>query len=219
MRHYIASGSTTGRSHLLAERPNQDAFRLLEASWGSVAVVCDGCGSEPGSGLGAALGASLAARSAARQLGAGSPLDLCLLRAEILAGISLVAKTTGLGLRENFLFTIVGAVFTGEKTVVFACGDGLFSLDGAVTVLGPFPDNAPPYLAYALLGGAADFALLHEGPADQVLIGTDGAQEVPLAPLLADGRYLKNPDLLRRRLKLARPSDDATVAVITRRDL
>ncbi|MBI5202730.1 MAG: protein phosphatase 2C domain-containing protein [Elusimicrobia bacterium] len=53
MRHLVVAGSATGRAHWLAERPNQDAFRVLSGDWGAVAVVCDGCGSEPMSGIGA----------------------------------------------------------------------------------------------------------------------------------------------------------------------
>jgi hypothetical protein len=219
MGHYMAGGSTVGRAHALAERPNQDAFCLLQGEWGAVAVVCDGCGSEPGSGTGAVLGASLTARAVARQLRAASALDLATLREEILAGLSLVAGIAGIGIREHLLFTIVGSVLSADRAFVFACGDGVIALDGTVRTLGPFPDNAPPYLAYGLMGGSVAFELLHDGPAREVFIGTDGAAEAPLSSWSGDERFFANPDLLRRRLKLARPSDDATVAIIARRPL
>lgn len=219
MRHQVAGGSTAGRAHLLAERPNQDAFRLLSGDWGAVAVVCDGCGSEPGSGTGAVLGASLTARAAARQMGAEGALDLVLLREEILAGLSLVAGVSGLGLREHCLFTIVGAVLSADRALVFACGDGVVAVDGEIRILGPFPDNAPPYLAYGLLGGSSEFERIHDGPASEVLIGTDGAAEAPLSALIGDERLFFNHDLLRRRLRLARPSDDATVAIVRMTEL
>lgn len=215
----MAGGTTTGRSHLLAERPNQDAFRLLQGEWGAAAAVCDGCGSEPGSGVGAALGANLAVNAAARLIGAEGAPELSLLKAEILSSLSLISTVSGLSLREHFLFTIVGAVLLPDRAVVFACGDGIFSVDGVVRTLGPFPGNAPPYLAYGLMGGTAEFELLYDGPAREVLIGTDGASEVPPEVLRGDERIFANPDLLRRRLKLARPSDDATVALLARRPI
>ena len=30
-------------------------------------------------------------------------------------------------------------------------GDGVFAVDGVVQVIGPFPENAPPYLGYRLV--------------------------------------------------------------------
>ncbi len=218
MRHYIAAGSSPGRAHALSERPNQDAFSVRQGPWGAVAVVCDGCGSEPRSGIGAALGASMAAEAAARQLASGAPLDLSRLRADMLGGLALVAQASGLSFQECFLFTIIGAAFAGADAQVFACGDGVVAVDGYVRRLGPYPDNAPPYLAYALTEPGIGFERLYEGPAERVLIGTDGAGEAELSPFWSEERFLKNPDLLRRRLKLLRLSDDATVAVIIRKE-
>lgn len=216
MRHLIAAGSAPGRAHALSERPNQDAFSLRQGPWGAVAVVCDGCGSEPHSGIGAALGASMAAQAAARQLAEGAPLDLQRLRAEILGGLALVAQVTGLTTQEYFLFTVIGAAFAGERAEVFACGDGVTAVDGEVRRQGPFPDNAPPYIAYALSEPGIGFQRLYSGPAERILIGTDGAADAELFPFWSEERFLRNPDLVRRRLKLLRLSDDATVAVIIR---
>ena len=218
MRHLLAAGTAPGRQHLLAERPNQDAFGLASGPWGAAAVVCDGCGSEPQSGLGAAVGASLTARAAARQLETGGGLDLARLAGEVLAGLALVAETAGWAFREHFLFTIVGAVFAGGHATVFACGDGVAAVDGAVTRLGPFPGNAPPYLAYALEGGGVTLERLYEGPAQRVLVGTDGAGDAALTPFLSEERWFGNPDLVRRALKLQRLADDAAVALIARRE-
>ncbi|TPW19027.1 MAG: hypothetical protein FD126_3096, partial [Elusimicrobia bacterium] len=174
------------------------------------------CGSEPRSGLGAALGASLAAAAVERRLAVEGALDLRGLGDEILAGLVRLAAIAGLGLREHFLFTIVGAAFAGERAVVFACGDGVAAVDGRVTRLGPYPGNAPPYLAYALEGAAVSLDCLYDGPAKSVLVGTDGAADGDLAPLLAGGRFFTNPDLLRRALRVQRLDDDATVALLRR---
>lgn len=217
MKHLVAAGSAPGRVHLLAERPNQDAYRVLQGPWGAVAVVCDGCGSEPKSGVGAELGASIVADAAARQLREAGSLDLKKLENHVLARLAFVAEAASLEPREHLLFTIVAAAFSGEKAAVFACGDGVVAVDGAIRRLGPYPDNAPPYLAYALGGDAVGFESLFEGPAAVVAVGTDGAADAGLQPYWTDERYLRNPDLLRRSLKLQRLTDDATVALILRR--
>ena len=216
MRHLLAAGSAPGRAHLLAQRPNQDAFALRSGPWGAAAVVCDGCGSEPHSGFGALLGAALAAQAAARQAEAEGTLDLNALGAEILAGLRLVMASAGLDLREHFLFTVVGAAFIGDRATVFACGDGVAAVDGALTRLGPFPDNAPPYLAYALEGSAVALERVYDGPAKSVWVGTDGVAEADLGALWADPRLQLNPDFLRRTLSRARLVDDATLALIRR---
>ncbi|MBI4676233.1 MAG: protein phosphatase 2C domain-containing protein [Elusimicrobia bacterium] len=224
MRHLLAAGSCAGRDHVLLERPNQDAYCALEGDWGAVAVVCDGCGSQPHSGVGARLGACMAAALAARRLEAGGSLDLERLRADILSRLALIAQAGCLGVQEHLLFTIVGAAFAGQAAVstgratVFACGDGVWAVDGVVRRLGPFPDNCPPYMAYGLEDTRVGFERLYEGPAGSVLVGTDGAAEADLPPFWSDERYLRNPDLVRRTLRRNRLADDATVALIIRKD-
>ncbi|MBI5242729.1 MAG: protein phosphatase 2C domain-containing protein [Elusimicrobia bacterium] len=164
MRHLVILGSSIGRDHLLLERPNQDACCALQGDWGAAAVVCDGCGSEPFSGVGARLGASMTAALAARQLEQGGPVDLERLRADILARLVIVAEAAAVSVREHLLFTIVGAALSEQGASVFACGDGVAAVDGVVQVLCPFPDNQPPYLTYALEGARVGFTRIYEGP-------------------------------------------------------
>ena len=57
----LAGGSVTGRLHVAAGRPNQDAWHWVATDAALVACVCDGCGSSPHSELGAQLGARLLA--------------------------------------------------------------------------------------------------------------------------------------------------------------
>jgi hypothetical protein len=160
----------------------------------------------------------MTARLAARQLELGLPLDLERLRAEVLARLALVAQAAAIPIRQHLLFTIVGAAFSAGGAVVFACGDGVVAVDGAVRRLGPFPDNQPPYLAYGLEDPSVGFTLLYEGPAGHVLVGTDGAAEAELAPFWSDERHWRNPDMIRRTLRRLRLADDATVAMISRRE-
>jgi len=128
-----------------------------------------------------------------------------------------------------FLFTLVGAVVTPHTTAVFSVGDGTIALNGALTRLGPFPQNAPPYLGHSLLDPCIaavqapnDVVLHHVAPTKEVrsiLLATDGADALerhaatplpgtdeplgPLARFWEDPRYVAHPDLLRRQLARA----------------
>lgn len=218
MIHLVAAGSAPGRDHALLERPNQDAWAAVEGAWGAAAVVCDGCGSEPHSGVGARLGAAMAVSLIGRQMEAAGRLDLELLRVQMLCRLDLIARTAAIGAREHLLFTLVGAV-SAEEAIVFACGDGVWAVDGAVHPIGPFPENRPPYLAYGLEGVPVAFERLYQGPASSIWVGTDGASGIPLETFTPDERFLRNPDMVRRTLRRQRLADDATLALIVRRPL
>jgi hypothetical protein len=124
---------------------------------------------------------------------------------------------------EHFLFTVVGAVVTPARTLVFALGDGIVAINGAVHFIGPFPGNCPPYPGYALLDAGAPLALSFQvteptAAIDSVLLATDGAGEIlaqpgrclpgrsepvgPLAQFWTDDGFFRNPDAVRRRLWL-----------------
>jgi hypothetical protein len=129
------------------------------------------------------------------------------------------AEVTGIDVRERaihdmFLFTIVAAAATRDGAAVWALGDGAYSFartgvgapPSQTRVLGPFPDNAPPYLGYDLLGDAPD-ACFEVAPAGcgAIVIATDGALDLDLDHPLgryARDEYLEHPDKLRRELSL-----------------
>ncbi len=91
-------------------------------------------------------------------------------------------------LHDYFLFTLVGFVVTAEHTITFSIGDGIVAINGDIWQLGPFPNNAPPYVTYALMPDVFpyDAALLQFkihafSPTDSIdsaLIATDGMQEL-----------------------------------------
>ena len=115
------------------------------------------------------------------------------------------------------------------QTVVFSNGDGLVIINDKQILLGPFPGNAPPYIAYDLLDPAVA-SISHKDTTfkitgciptatlNRLLIGTDGVsdlkkaehknlpgQKTPVGPLnwfFDEGLFFQNPDLLRRRLSL-----------------
>jgi hypothetical protein len=236
----IAGGSVTGRAHVAAGRNNQDAFCWLSTADGVVAVVCDGCSSGPHSEVGAQLGARLFVQAATRFL--SSSLDVAELleqvgqdvleRLRVLAReMSTDASSLSRTVTDHFLFTIVGVLITAGGATSFSLGDGLVVLNGERTELGPFPNNEPPYLGYALLPSAPDrrasarvpFTIHRSMPTSDVqslVLGTDGAIELE-TQFWKDDRFFKNPDMIRRRLTvLSRSarggllSDDTTLVVI-----
>jgi hypothetical protein len=232
----IAGGSVTGRAHVAAGRNNQDAFYWASDADGLVAVVCDGCSSGPNSEVGAQLGARLLVQAAARLL--GSNLDVADLLQQVgqavLANLRVLARAMSgdassfaRAVTDCFLFTIVGAVITARGATSFSLGDGLVVVNGERTEVGPFPNNEPPYLGYALLPGTPDrgaservpFTIHRSMPAGEVqslLLGTDGVVELEalaehriqgreesigsLSQFWSDDRFFKNPDMVRRRL-------------------
>jgi hypothetical protein len=235
----IAGGSVAGRAHTAAGRNNQDAFCWAVDAGGLIAVVCDGCGSGPHSEVGAQVGARLFVQAAGRLLRADlEPADLLeqvgqdvLASLRVLArGMSADASSFARTVTDHFLFTIVGALITARGATTFSLGDGLMVVNGERTQLGPFPDNQPPYLGYALLPGAprqqASFEIHRSLAPDEVqslVLGTDGAVELE-SELWSDERFFKNPDMVRRRLTVlsrgARAgllSDDTTLVVIRRK--
>jgi len=195
-RFEIAGGSVSGRSHLLAGKGNQDAYHWSIEERSLVAVVCDGCGSGAQSEVGAAIGARLVVAGVSRAIALGGAVDSAALweevRVNVLARLSdLVSAMGGKRSRlvsEMFLFTVVGLAAAADRAVIFAAGDGLFAVGDDVERLGPFARNEPPYLGYGLLeedplGPSSPRLLVHRAfstsELDTVLLGTDGAADLP----------------------------------------
>lgn len=242
-----AAASVTGARHLRVARNGQDAAVAWvgEPDVG-VAVVCDGCSSGASSEVGARLGATLFARHLAARLCAGErPSSAALwqgVRADVVRALAeLVERMPGnreSAISEHLLFTIVAAAATRDDAAVWALGDGAYSFGDATHVLGPFDDNAPPYLAYDLLGDARD-AHLAVAPATTttIVVATDGATELERGlECFTASRFIEHPDALRRELAVlaraqeridwderrvvrtpARLQDDCAIGVIHRR--
>jgi hypothetical protein len=252
----LAGGSIAGVDHLRAGRNRQDAYGWAVRPRGLVAVVADGCGAGPESELGALLACRLLVAGLAGLLDAGLSPEASLeaARRDLLARLRDLAAAAALapeatraahpapGLAafvvRHLLFTLVGALLTGEELVTFSLGDGLLVLNGDPTILGPFPDNQPPYLGYALLPAPGEldqvlaFRLHHRVPAAEVrslVLGSDGASDLLardpelMARLGSEARFFHNPDLVRRELTLAQRrlggralADDTTLVVLRR---
>lgn len=228
-----AHGSILGRVHRDTGKNNQDAFALIEREDYIIAIVCDGCSDCVNSGVGAALGARLLAHSIERQLVKnGCALDdpnkiLKIASNDMLAHLRvLTLNVAGFdsfrkAVEDYMLFTIVGYIVTRERTIIFSAGDGSYCLNGNHHELGPFPDNAPPYIGYALFDGSSA-QVINESVAtrsvDSLLIATDGIGYIariadnplpgksenvgPLSQFWENNAFFQNPDAVRRRLTL-----------------
>lgn len=242
-----AGGTVPGRDHLLAAKNSHDAYAIRSSPDVTAVVVCDGCGSGAHSEVGAKLGAVIAANAVyerhvmyRRHL----PDDRSRqfwgqVREDILLKLSDVSSAIGgkhsAAVTEYLLFTLVIALVADRVAEFVSIGDGVCIVNGERIALGPFADNAPPYLAYDLLPShrhglppaALDFVFLRELPSSELhsfLIGTDGAEALiaaqekvfpgteerigPIDRLWTEDRFYKNPDMLRRHLaraNLARP--------------
>ncbi len=230
----IAAGSMIGRDHFLAGKNNQDSYHTISSAQFTIGIVCDGCGGSKHSEVGAKIGAVLVAETIRSLLSEPFPqIDWQQIQQVILTHLKNLAQSMGENfhqiLNEYFLFTIVGILITPTKVTIFSVGDGIIIVNGKVMEIGPFPDNAPPYLTYGILHHPPDdcpqnshlFQIHQQLPLEEVesiLIGTDGAIALlNSAHLLLPGksepvgsisqfwqedRYFRNPDLLRRKLAL-----------------
>jgi hypothetical protein len=111
------------------------------------------------------------------------------IRLDALAQLHVVASAMGPSLSEvvdrYFLFTLVGAILTGDEATFFALGDGVVFVNGEAHELQPEADNQPIYMGYGLTGSSLtdtdpaklEFRTVDRLPTDQLnhfLIGTDG---------------------------------------------
>jgi hypothetical protein len=214
MNTEVAAGSVAGRAHRRMSRPNQDAVSWVRARAGVVLVVCDGCGGAPRSEVGAALGARLWSRALAARLDAGAAADAELFQAagsDVIACLGAVAdamapETTAVvaAVVDHFMFTSLAAVITPTVVAVHAVGDGVIALGDAVQVVGPFPENQPPYLAQALVGArpAGMTWIANAREIDRVAIASDGAGQLPCIADFAADVVFRNPAALTRKLSL-----------------
>ena len=211
-----------GRDHARIGRNNQDGVFTSAR----VAVVTDGCSSQPQSEVGAQLGARFLGQwlSSISELGPELPRRAT----DALSGY-LYQSVLALGpeveplLERYFLFTFLVAIRVGDLGMIFGLGDGAFGVDDELVHINSGPDNAPPYCAYRLTSsGSRPEAQLHFlGPARRLAVMTDGFQHLERARVLAlmeETALHRNPLTLQRRLNVLaeteRFTDDATIALL-----
>lgn len=240
----FASGSVTGRDHLyvgtarrkvLAGKSNQDAHLIFFTEDYFIALVLDGCGGGIHSEVGSKEAAALLMRAFAQYLTYHVPSAAMFSRVgdDVLAEIRVRANSMGPSLsqiiNDYYLFTVVGVYIDRSVTVVFSLGDGVFYVNGEMTDIGPFPENAPPYMAYGITGSPLtqehpellEFKIHTQHATEKIetlLIGTDGILHMvdaekltipgreelvgPVSQFWTDDRCFENPFAVQRRLNV-----------------
>lgn len=230
----IAGGTIKGRLHKADGKNNQDAYYFCADENLMIGIVSDGCGSGQNSEVGAKLGSRLIAEMIRNYINLGCtslPRVLEEVRLNFLVQLQALAKNFGGSFSQTvvdyFLFTLIGFVITEKETMVFSLGDGVVVINGEIKKLGPFPNNAPPYIAYGITNtslGEANPELLQfkinylakTEEVENLLIGTDGVddliasvgknlpgKELPVGELnqfWLEDKYFRNVDMMRRRL-------------------
>lgn len=229
----VACGSIMGRDHSMCGKANQDGcYVAVQPDEVLSAVVCDGCSESKWSHVGATLAARLIATDAAflaeTWVGDTDTL-LARLKADSILSIRRFVETLAVpnAVYDYFMFTVIGALVTPTRTVIYSIGDGVYAINGLMYNLGPFPNNQPPYMVYGdLLDSTIDpelcrFQVNVDMPTslvDSFLLGTDGAKDITahaekcvpgkeeavgsLAQFWTNDSFFKNSDALRRRLTL-----------------
>jgi len=233
----ISAGTVVGKLHAMAGKNNQDAFYAIHTDDFMIGVVSDGCGSEPYSEVGSLIGCRMLAKMISQRaalisndnrISEISPLFWENAEEEILTQIINLSGKIGHDAIEVvsnfFLFTLVGFIITRRESLFFSLGDGVIIINGEIKILGPFPDNAPPYLAYNLFtltpikpeSGIKIQKIVDTDSIESILVGTDGVEHLikaeglkipgrdetvgPISRFWTENCFFENPDMVRRRL-------------------
>ena len=131
----------------------------------------ESCSSEIGAGLGARMIAHKLVETFAKEpCRLETPEGVERTLEEIRRGVLGELRRSGRGMADKdskqvicdcFLFTVVGCVVGACYAAFFSIGDGVIVVNGEATIIGPFADKAPPYLAYGLLSAFKDQRICH----------------------------------------------------------
>jgi len=242
----IAGGSIAGADHSKPGQPgytnNHDSFSWKQNDDLVVAVVTDGCGSGKHSEVGSKVANAIFVKTLFDELNQITQLGCTIdcneqfwkrIQTRVVAKLTVLVESMGDSIsrtvNDYFLFTCVGAIITPDMTYIFSLGDGMYVLNDEVHELGPFPNNAPPYLMYNLTGSSLfddspellNFQVNQQIPSDDVqtlLLGSDGMLDfINVAESNIPGqlqlvgevnqfweqdKFFSNPDMVRRRLAM-----------------
>ncbi len=227
--------SILGRHHREIGKNNQDAFYVLEDENLVIGLVADGCGSTVHSEVGSNLAVRIIANLIKKHIYQIKQTNDLLekVRLDFLVELHILVNQIGTSVSKTindfFLFTLVGFILDAKELIVFSLGDGVVVVNDDIKKIGPFPQNEPPYLAYALTGSTLEnqnedflrFQILNRldfCDFEQVVIGSDGLNDlifkqgenipgkkitVPsFLDFIKNKKLFNNTDLLRRKLFL-----------------
>jgi len=198
----VSSGSVIGKYHTRIGLNNQDAYGYILHPDYVMAVVCDGCGSGNYSEVGARLGVNLFLKELNRveefiNIGVGNLNKLLeSVKIGIVNSISCMSYMIGDNLpniiKEHFLFTSLIACVGKEKSFIASIGDGFYNINGENFEIGPFENNAPPYISYAIIPDAVGInafkdikfnihSIMDSKDIENIMIATDGLEDFIVA--------------------------------------
>ncbi len=193
----IAAGSTVGRDHIKFRKNNQDAFCFHQSNEIIVALIADGCGSQPYSEVGAHTGIGIlkdiilnrfCKPSDRKKLSTDPNLFLQKCQKELEGKLSLLSNYNDQRLIDYYSFTIVGVIMTPKTTYTFSLGDGVYGINEDIKSIGPYPNDMPPYIVYNCIcpsrTNKIDKLLLNfelqkmteTSDIENIFIGTDGIE-------------------------------------------
>ncbi len=245
----MAAGTTTGSMHRRVDKNNQDAYGMTQLPNMLLAIVSDGASKgfmgPMGDWTHSEVGAQLSTRwllflvqkyctkflQRPHQLSEDSPFPYWEdIRQELIYLLQQCAVHMDGNIVERivdyFLCTVLGVMVTPYGICTFSIGDGVFILNGDVHIIGPFPDNKPPYPAYAITGSTItegrqnllSFTVNYLPVTDlrSLVVGTDGLVDLvdlsghtipgtseavgPITQLWTDDSHFTNPVALTRYL-------------------
>lgn len=209
-------GHRVGTDHVERGCNRQDAAWAACCEGAAFGLVSDGCGE----GSASEVGALLSVRTAARVLCELEPaVELArvpqLVLAQVTQALGAVLHAVAPREVESFVAdylcaTLLGFVVRGSEAVLFACGDGLFVVDGEVEILAA--DNRPSYPAYGLLGGRVELRTRLCTVRSNLAVASDGVEP----GFFADVGRLRGRLLTRHLVLAARRgqlTDDGAIAV------
>lgn len=233
----ISSGSVIGNYHTRIGLNNQDFFGYNLYDDCLFAVVCDGCGSGLHSEVGAKIGVNLLLKdlvhlkSYINNSEGSLEQKLECLKISTMNSISCISYMIGDELvniiKNYFLFTTLIVGIGKEKSFIASIGDGFYVLNNNCYEIGPYENNAPPYLSYALIPDLITFDNLkniefnihqdlNTNEVSNILIATDGLLDLinqngkffpeddkeinPINDFWENDLYFKNKFAMSRRL-------------------
>jgi hypothetical protein len=198
--YQVAGGSVIGTYHLHVNMNNQDHYFFKDSPYGTVGIVCDGCGSGAHSEVGAKFGAKYIGEMIHQLLSEadahyGPDQFLPVVWRKLTNKLEEFTKDINDLDYEYNLFTVVGFYITKfdwandhspNEVVTFSIGDGYIALNGHLSQLEPDNNNAPSYPAYANMNNGIGneklgFVVNHIVDVDNfvsLMIATDGVEEL-----------------------------------------